>query len=674
VIGPDTVLIIDPTHLEAVGNSLASAGLCILTAQDGDSGLEMARHNQPDLILLGTMMPGIDGLEICRRLKEDETTREIPVILMTADLEIEKKINAFKAGCVDYLIKPFVFEEVTARINIHLAQRRTQRQLAEQNVRLQQEISERRQAEEKLRQVRTELTQQTEQEHLQLVAAMQQVAEGILITDADWVIQYINPAFSRLSGYSRDELIHQYIGIIRSNRHDRTFYTRIRDTLRSGAVWSGREIQKRKNGQLYEVEVTSSPVRDDSGGIVNFISIYRDITVEVSLERQLRQVQKLESIGTLAGGIAHDFNNILTAIIGFTEMAVSAVSQNDPLRRNLNYVLKASHRATDLVKQILAFTRQDEQEREAVKVAPIVEEALKLLRASLPTTIEIRQDITAHSMVLADPTQIHQILMNLCTNAGQAMRASRGVLNVRLRQTQVGTDLFSPIFSDLQPGFYLELTVSDTGCGMSAATLERIFDPYFTTKEPGEGTGLGLAVVQSIVKNHGGTITAESEPGKGSSFHVFLPAIKEDVEPIYTAQIRPMLPGENERILFVDDEELLASLGKQVLEALGYSVVIQTNGLEALETFRLRPYAFDLVITDMTMPGLTGRELAGEVMAIRPEIPIILCTGYSESIDQKTAMEAGIRGFIMKPMLIRELSDLIRKVLKEKDEPGPVSR
>jgi PAS domain S-box-containing protein len=554
-------------------------------------------------------------------------------------------------------------------VNIPLAQRRVRRQLAKQNARLQQEMSERKRLEAELHRVQSEPAQQTEQEHQQLVMAMQQVAEGILITDADWIIQYINPAFSRLSRYSRDELLHQYIGIIRSNRHDRTFYTRIRDTLRSGVVWSGREIQKRKDGRLYEVEVTSSPVRDDSGRIVNFISIYRDITTEVSLERQLRQVQKLESIGTLAGGIAHDFNNILTAIIGFTEMALSSVATNDPLRRNLNYVLKASHRATDLVKQILAFTRQDEREREAVEVAPIVSEVLKMLRATLPTTVEIRQGISAHSRVLADPTQIHQVLMNLCTNAGHAMRKSGGVLKVELQETEVGAD---PLFSDLSPGLYVELMVSDTGCGMSGATMERIFDPYFTTKEPDEGTGLGLAVVNGIVKNHGGIITVDSESGKGSTFHVFLPAIQDDVPP--EMQATPMLPGENERILFVDDEELLASLGKQVLEALGYNVVIGTNGLEALEIFRSRPYAFDLIITDMTMPGLTGRELAAEVLAIRPGIPIIICTGYSDSIDKKTAAEAGIRGFILKPMLIRELSDLIRKVLKDQKEPGAVSR
>jgi CheY-like chemotaxis protein len=372
----------------------------------------------------------------------------------------------------------------------------------------------------------------------------------------------------------------------------------------------------------------------------------------------------MEAIGTLAGGIAHDFNNILSAVIGYTQIALDDVPKGTLLQSNLKEVLKAGRRARDVVKQILAFSRQTEQERKPLEISLIVKEALKLLRASLPATIEIRQNIgTDLGTVLADATQIHQVLMNLCTNAAHAMGERGGILEVNLANVELGSD-FTSRYPDIDPGPYLRLTVSDTGHGMHPSIMERIFNPFFTTKERGEGTGMGLAVVHGIVKGYGGTITVFSEPGEGSTFHIYLPLIDREVEP--EAGIGEPIPTGNEHILFIDDERAIVDVGKQILERLGYDVVTITSSTAALELFRAQSDKFDLVITDMTMPNMTGEELARELMNIRPDIPIILCSGYSKKITEVKTKDIGIRAFVVKPILKREIAETIRRVLDEK--------
>jgi PAS domain S-box-containing protein len=397
--------------------------------------------------------------------------------------------------------------------------------------------------------------------------------------------------------------------------------------------------------------------------IVGTLGFFRDITDRKRLEDQLRQTQKIEAIGTLAGGIAHDFNNILGAIIGYTELANLQVREDNKAKESLKEVLNAGRRAGDLVKQILAFSRKGELERIPIQVGPIVKEALKLLRSSLPTTVEIRQNIESDTgIVEADPTQIHQILMNLCTNAAHAMREEGGILEVAIRNVEIGSWDSESGYLDMTPGPYLLLSVSDTGQGMTPMVLERIFEPYYTTKEKGEGTGLGLSVVHGIVKNYGGTITAYSELGKGSTFHVYLPVIQEKAEAPEIDEIAP-IPTGNERILFIDDEPALVEIGKQMLERLGYKVTTRTSSLEALELFKAKPDQFDLVITDMTMPYMTGDKLSREFMQIRPDTPIIICSGYSERISEERAKEMGMRAFVMKPLVMRDLANTIRNVL-----------
>ncbi|MEN6440007.1 MAG: ATP-binding protein [Syntrophobacter sp.] len=381
------------------------------------------------------------------------------------------------------------------------------------------------------------------------------------------------------------------------------------------------------------------------------------------LELQLRQSQKLEAIGTLAGGIAHDFNNILSPIIGFTEMALADIPRTSQMSDNLEEVLKAANRARDLVKQILFVSRYvPEQQRAAVDLSSVVSEALKFLRALLPTTIEIRRNLEK-GVVLADVTQIHRVLMNLCTNAAHAMN-DRGILDVQLSRVDLGkSDLADRSIVDLRPGSYLELCISDTGSGMDTATMERIFDPYFTTKEVGKGSGLGLAVVRGIVKKHDGAISVRSEQGKGTTFRVYLPLMEASVD--RTADTVKALPTGNERVLLVDDERVVAEMGKAVLDRLGYRVTTETDSLRALDIFRSRPDEFDLIITDYTMPHLTGIDLSREMHLIRPDIPIILCTGYSQEVTLESAAKLGVE-LVMKPFAMKEIAVLIREVFRKK--------
>jgi PAS domain S-box-containing protein len=377
------------------------------------------------------------------------------------------------------------------------------------------------------------------------------------------------------------------------------------------------------------------------------------------LEEQLLQARKMESIGTLAGGIAHDFNNILSSVIGYTELALYEAKRGTLQHENLGEVLKAGDRAKDLVKQILTFSREVSQEQKPIQVKPIVKEALKLLRSSIPTTIEIKEDVQSNSLVIGDSTQIHQILMNLCTNAAHAMEDDAGLLTISLSDEVLVSN--GP---DLKPGPYINVTVTDTGHGISPDVMEKIFDPFFTTKEKGQGTGMGLSVVHGIVRSHGGNIYVYSEPGKGSTFKVYLPAIGRSLKP--KEMIEKPIPTGTERILFIDDEPAIMKMGKQTLESLGYDVTSRASSIEALELFKKKKDRFDLVITDMTMPHMTGEKLAEELMQLRLDIPVILCTGFSSRIDEQKALAIGIRAFISKPFIKRELAEAIRKVLDEK--------
>jgi PAS domain S-box-containing protein len=512
-----------------------------------------------------------------------------------------------------------------------------------------------------------------EDERKRLATAIDQAAESIVITDRNGVIQYVNPAFEGVTGYLKEEVLGENPRVLKSGKHDSEFYRNLWDTINNGRIWKGHLINKKKDGELFEEEASISPVRNSAGEIISYVAVKRDVSNEVHLQRQLRQAQKLEAVGTLAGGIAHDFNNILGAIMGFTELALLEVEQSSKIGEMLDHVLKGAKRARELVKQVLAFSRQGEQENKPVYVSLVIKEAIKLLRGSLPATIEIHERIDPNTgMIMADPTQIHQILMNLCTNAAYAMRENGGVLEIGLCETEVEPDSIGAS-SNLGPGRYLRLTVSDTGHGMDQSTVERIFDPYFTTKGPGEGTGLGLAVVHGIVRSHIGEIVVHSEPEKGTAFHLYFPTIKKPETALMFSE--EPIPGasNHERVLLVDDEKPLVELMQRMLERLGYEVVSRVCSIEALEAFRAQPHAFDLVITDQTMPQMTGEHLTREIMSIRPGTPVILCTGFSDRMDEEKAKAMGIRGFIMKPVLLRDLADAVWRAL-DRVEPAASER
>lgn len=484
----------------------------------------------------------------------------------------------------------------------------------------------------------------------------------------------VNQRMCDISGYSSTELLEMHIPQL-THPDDRERDKEQFQNLVTGKseVYRLEKRYVRKDGGAVWVNVNGALIRDASGQPMRAVATIEDITERKRLEEeqaiveaQLRQAQKLEALGTLAGGVAHDFNNILGIIMGYTELSKMETNEDSPLGKKLQNVLNASTRAKELVKQILAFSRRSEHRMFLLQFDLIVKEAMKMLRPSLPSTIVIKTEVVSKSAVFADPTQMHQVLMNLCTNAAHSMREKGGVLEVGLRDKVLKEEDIRP--SDgLHPGRFVELTVTDTGHGIDPGIIDLIFDPFFTTKELGEGTGLGLSVVHGIVKNHEGTIKVESEVGKGTTFRVYLPA-REAGDERKSEEFDGALPRGKERILVVDDEPLLADMVRMLLARLGYDAVARTSGADALETFRHQPEgkSFDLVITDMTMPHLTGKDIARELSTLGAEVPVILMTGFSEKMDAEKAQLLGMRGFLMKPVGLKDLAEQVRRVLDAK--------
>lgn len=512
---------------------------------------------------------------------------------------------------------------------------------------------------------RTELAlRESENRYFSLFANNQSIMlliepEGRSIVDA-------NPAACRFYGYAHDKIVgmrmseidllteKEFIAEMEMAKSEKRDYCLFRHSL--------------ADGEVRDVETYSGSISVHGRQLI--YSIIYDVTERIkaekekaSLESRLQQAQKMEAIGTLAGGIAHDFNNILSIIMGYSELAKENVPEGSEVDENLIKVLFAANRAKDLVQQILTFSRQGEMERFPMQPANIVKETMRMLRSTLPTNIEINKYIQEDcSFILADPTQINQVLMNLCTNAFHAMEDTGGKLDVSLKEKDLGVEdlVHEP---KVRPGRFIQLTVSDSGSGIPPEIRSRIFDPYYTTKEKGKGTGLGLSIVHGIVKSYGGFISLYSELGQGTAFHIFLPAIKREKPP----EVAPDedIRGGNERILFVDDEKMLAEMGRYMLESFGYDVTTRSSSVDALETFQNEPDKFDLVITDQTMPGMTGAELSVRLLEIRPDIPIILCSGYSSVISEEKAIAAGIKKFALKPLMKNDLARLARMVLDQ---------
>lgn len=384
------------------------------------------------------------------------------------------------------------------------------------------------------------------------------------------------------------------------------------------------------------------------------------------LDAQLQQSKKMEAIGTLAGGIAHDFNNILCPIIGYSEILKDDVPDDSHLQKYINRIFDSAMRAKDLAEQILTFSRQEGQDTKPLKLQPIIKEALKLLRSSIPSTIDIHKDIDPDcGVVTANLTKIHQIVMNLATNAYHAMEETGGSLKVHLKQVRLGAD--QSVSPDLMPGEYALLKVSDTGVGIEKDIMDKIFDPYFTTKDTQKGTGLGLSIVQGIVKGYNGGIRIFSQPGKGTEIQVYLPIIDREINDNNTTRSESV-QGGSERILLVDDEVDIVKMEKEVLERLGYRVATCTTGVEALEVFKKNPDSFDLIMTDMSMPGMTGDQLAMEIKNSHPKMPVIICTGFNDRINEEKCRAMGIQGYVRKPMIRRKMAKIIRSILDKSEE------
>jgi PAS domain S-box-containing protein len=512
---------------------------------------------------------------------------------------------------------------------------------------LQGEINERKRVEQQLR--------LNEKKYKQMF--LDNKAIKLLINPVDGAIVEANGAACEFYQYSQDELLNLTITDINTLPHHKIF------AEMEFALHQGRNhcnfLHKISTGEIKNVEVYPGSITGADGTSLIF-SIIHDVSARKKLEDRLQQAQKMEAIGTLAGGIAHDFNNILGVILGYADMAKEDAPPGTQFSKDLDEILRAAHRAKDLVSQILTFSRQTEVERIPLQIQPLVQEGLKMLRSSIPSSISIVEDIDPQAgVVMADPTQVYQILMNLCTNAYQAMGDTGGTLSVSVHMTTITADNLSTI--QLTPGEYLEIIVADTGVGIGADIISKIFDPYFTTKEVGKGTGMGLAIIHGIMSEYGGAITVDSVEGDGSNFHVYFPLVDHEIQEDIKKS-KEVCRG-SERVLFIDDEKFLLEMGKSMLERLGYQVTSCQSSLGALKIFQNNPSGFDLVITDQTMPEMAGADLARNMLEVRPDIPIILCTGYSSMINEKSAKALGIKEFILKPITSDLIAKIIRKVL-----------
>ena len=487
-------------------------------------------------------------------------------------------------------------------------------------------------------------------------------ADEIFVCDIDGAILDVNQRACAALGYCRDELRAMQVRQIDLKVQEvEAFRSDVLSRMHLGQTVTIDGLQRRKDGTTFPVEVSLSLV--DFRGRRRIIATARNVTERRLSEAQLRQSQKMDSIGTLAGGIAHDFNNILGGIIGYTELAQYELPRTSPAQEYLRQVLKSTARAKDLVRQILTFSRKGQEERHPVQLSLIVKEAAKLLRSTIPAHIEITQRIEAAvEMVDADATQMHQIVMNLCANAAHAMQETGGELEIALVPRVITPEQVER-YDDIVSGPYVELRVSDTGTGIDPKIMHRIFEPFFTTKEQGRGTGMGLAVVHGIVKDHGGDITVESQPGRGTTVSVVLPQVIG--EPELAGDAPPAVRGGTEHILFVDDEKMLTDLGQRMLSSLGYRVTAVNSSIEALERFEQAPDAFDLVISDQAMPHMTGYNLATRILSIRPSARVIVCTGYSDTITPEKAAAAGIRALLHKPVTRDKIARAIRDVLDD---------
>jgi PAS domain S-box-containing protein len=787
-----TILAVDDnrdnlTSIAAVVRDVLPEARC-LTALGGREGLDLARAEDPDVILLDVVMPGMDGFAVCGELKRDERLRLIPVVFLTAlRTDRESRIRALEAGAEGFLSKPPDPAELTALIRAmakvkaagrfrRLEKDELAALVAERTRELELELVERRRAEQEMRAsearyrslfenmtegvaycrmvyedgqpcdfvylavnnafealtglkgvVGRRVTEvipgireldfdlfvrygrvaatgrperfeyhlaaldmwvdlsvycpaaehfvavfdvitarkQAEADRELLRAAIEQTRDVVVVTDLNGGIQYVNPAFEAVTGYLREEALGRNPRILKSGTHDLAWYRELWATITGGSTWRGRIVNRRKDGTLYTEEATISPVCDANGKIVNFVAVKRDITEHLRLEQQFHASQRMEAIGSLAGGVAHDFNNLLSVILNYAGFALEGLHESDPLRADLAEVQKAAERAAGLTRQLLAFSRKQVLEPQVLDLNQVLSNLEKMLRRLIGEDIEFAQVLAPDlGRVKADQGQLEQVIMNLVVNARDAMPHG-GRLTIETENVELDRNYAGRYVAAL-PGPHVLLAVSDTGCGIDGATRQHLFEPFFTTKPRGKGTGLGLSTAYGIVKQSGGNIEVDSEPGTGTTFKVYLPRLNGGPELSAAEGVAASPAVGTETILVVEDEEAVRKVAVRMLRASGYNVLTASNGGEALLTCEQHDGDIALLLTDVVMPQMSGRELAERLRQLRPGMRVLFMSGYTnDAIVRHGVLEAGIR-FISKPFSSPELA---RKVRESLDSP-----
>ncbi len=644
----------------------------VIAASSGEEGLQKAIIEKPDTILLDIHMPGMDGFETCRELKQIRETAHIPVIMLTAiRTDSSSRVRALDLGADAFLTKPIEESELAAQVKAMLRIKQAEDRLRNEKQDLEKLVEQR---VNELRIANAQLVMEMEERQLAQrelevkSSAIENALTGFGILDDRECFIYVNKAIIRMWSYDDGSQV------ISTPLADHCLDPGILDRLRLDLSAKGEckieFMAKRRDGSLFEVQMYTHRSRDAEGKRI-YPATCIDITDQKKaqaekkkLEKQLIQSQKMEAVGALAAGIAHDFNNVLSPIIGFSELLKEDIPDDSPMIEYASEIFNAANRARSLVKQILTFSRQMDQEVRPIKIQSILIEVINLSHAVIPSTITIIDDIDKTCKpILADPTQIHQMIMNMVTNAFHAMETTGGTLKIRLGPVHISKTVHRG--RPMTPGEYNCLTIKDTGIGIPKEILSNIFDPYFTTKTVEKGTGLGLSVAHGTVKNAHGEIFVESEVGKGTIFDIYLP-VKQEKPTALTFKPKTLPRGE-EHILLVDDEPLVTNVMSQMLKRLGYEVTSINDPCQALEVFHNTPDTFDMLISDLTMPGLTGDQLAEKILADAPDLPVLICSGYSDALSESQIKRIGIKALVMKPVVLPELSQTIREIFDGKN-------
>ncbi len=648
-------------------------GCTIITSQSGHEGLTLVINEKPDTVILDVIMPEMDGFEVCRRIKGNKEINHIPVILLTAiKKDSQSRIKGLENGADAFLSKPIEPVELTAQIKVMLRIKNAEDKLRNEKEDLEKLIEIRTEdLIESNNQLKAEIGKSKERENelRKLTVTMDQSPVSIMITDLLGNIEYVNPKFCSLTGYSQNEALGENPRFLKGNEKSKEEYKKLWNQILSGNVWRGEFHNKKKNGELYWENAIIAPIMDDTDKILNLMAIKEDISIQKQLESdnhdlsiQLQRTQRLKTIGTLAGGIAHDFNNLLVPILGYSDLILSELSESDNIYDLMKEILNAGYRAKELVEEILLFSKQVERKKKPINLSTIVSDAMKLLRPSIPSTITIEQNLGKKDcLILADSSQVHQVIVNLCTNAWQAMENKKGKLIVILKTIEMDSNLRKRL-PDYNKKKIVYLSIEDNGCGMKRDTIEHIFDPFFTTKSVNNGTGLGLSIVYGIIQRHNGRILIDSEPGKGTIFHLYFPfhLIEDNDDERKTIKME-----KNEKsILIVNDDEMILNMISKMLVELGYKTFIFNCNREALETYRKEPGKYDLLISDFSLPDKNDFQLLEEFKIISNRFSIILLESYKdENLDKPGIRKLAINEFLDKPFTRKKLANIVRKAL-----------